>query len=204
MNLLDNPLVRKYFGRGSYEEYSPEGYPRSVEWISYAVLRAMQEPVKEGELYLAIGEYGKVTGPIAFTSSDNWKFHCQWLRLPDRFQPSFECPLHGLDRDESLCTCKPAPDPEAKGPCPGWSRSAPEKCDFSMGQDCLVHKPSSAVEKCKHGSQIPYCLPCSMGSTPQDKDAVEEKIRKIVDVLPDVRNLEYHLRALVKLAREGK
>lgn len=89
-SILDNELVKRYFSAPNDTPWvSDFPYPEK-EFMALRVLKAMEEPVKEGELYLAISEYGKVKGPQAFTSSDNWKFHCQWLRLPDSFQKSRE------------------------------------------------------------------------------------------------------------------
>lgn len=100
MNPLENEKVKEFFG-------CPTGKAFCCSWcengdpcgyMAIRVLQAMSEPVKEGELYLAISEYGVVRGPLAFTSSDNWKFHCQWLRLPDQFQKQPENKV-----PESIC-----------------------------------------------------------------------------------------------------
>lgn len=84
-DLLEHPLILKYFGPQPGEV--PSGYPHynPAHWTAYKVLRAMQEPIKRGDLYL-------------FKTSFNWEerrsdfnptgesFHPFLLRLPEQFQ----------------------------------------------------------------------------------------------------------------------
>jgi len=82
MNILENELIRKYFGWSMG--------PTSVELddmrIAYFVLAAMQEPIKKGDRYLSIDQYGNVT-ESSQSSETGWAdYHPSALRLPQRFQ----------------------------------------------------------------------------------------------------------------------
>lgn len=125
-DLLDNELVRKYFGCGPLTACCGNldgGMP--VEHMSYRILRAMQQPIKKGERYLVgthqdTDMWGVVEKTWEGTDIRGW--HTAYLRLPDRFQkqenPTHVCPecraIHPvLDNDGS----QPKPSPEKCG-CP--------------------------------------------------------------------------------------
>ena len=93
--LLSNELIQKYF-TNIFQAWVPNIPFPEKEFMAFRILQAMCEKVNEGEQYLAISEYGKVSGPYKFTSSDNWKFHCQWLRLPDQFQEKKKSDVYGI------------------------------------------------------------------------------------------------------------
>jgi|HubBroStandDraft_5_1064220.scaffolds.fasta_scaffold149361_2 hypothetical protein len=80
-DILDNELVRKYFS-GDAGEHSAE-----------KVLRAMQEPIRKGELYLsALVQWDQGCQVQRFDAAITWDgFHPNALRLPDRFQATKEC-----------------------------------------------------------------------------------------------------------------
>src|ERR1700680_3587306 len=84
VDLLNDPLIRKYFG--DIPNCKPSEYPMAV---AYRVLLAMQEPIRKGERYLYIDSLnglivqekmlkGEVVGIPAF--------HPFYLRLPAAHQ----------------------------------------------------------------------------------------------------------------------
>lgn len=97
MTLLDNELVLKYFGPkegGIVEccehEINTVGQ-RIKRDMSYAILRAMQEPIKKGERYLGRGMLKSTENWLEQTNTDGLdycelNFHPYALRLPSRFQ----------------------------------------------------------------------------------------------------------------------
>lgn len=254
MDIIDNALIRKYFGREDKES------PNTPAGIAYDVLMAMQEPIRKGERILLIDSPRLEAVSESIMNYAINGFHPWYVRLPSRFQAAvcqcgchdcglprkkgysccdratqpppcnnyvpeygvnrfcvnchkaesdhtpepmkFECPLHGLDRDESLCTCEREPE------CSGIN---------SDGKLCPKHKPASQ-EKC-------YCRKFNVKGTykyhsPEDcssepivskpGDAAEEQIKKLTQYfLGDyISSCHYQLaeilRELARMVREGK
>lgn len=178
VNILDNELVRKYFREGPClgEPNKFNGDCKHKNCVALRVLNAMQEPVKEGEQYCAISAYREVSGPHRFTSSDQWKFHCQWLRLPDRFQ---ETEKKELCEDKMKCECHSCTQARAGHPFGSFGYRpppSPEKCDHigkHLGQLCQEYKPDPVEEKIEEFIQW-----ANSPLTPVWK----EKLRELVDL----------------------
>ena len=86
MTLLDNELVRKYFGCQDCQEGNSEHVEKLChEGMALKILRAMQEPIKKGERYLLIDS--EIVGDmVANSNSLDHIRHLGVLRLPGRFQ----------------------------------------------------------------------------------------------------------------------
>jgi hypothetical protein len=84
MELLNHPVIQKYFGPSKDDaKISPE-----QALMAYKLLKAMQEPIGENDLFLVIGvdKLLHVELEKARTALNLMSFHAHWLRLPDRFQ----------------------------------------------------------------------------------------------------------------------
>ena len=140
-DLWDNELVKKYFTG----EYGVKAY------MADTILRAMQEPIREGERYIYVDNLGHMHEEVCELEAENsYPWHPNVLRLPNRFQvEKKECveELHGPNcwhrEDESrkqghwekFCPNKP-------------SECAHEMCDSCTGRkDCPCCKPSAVEEK---------------------------------------------------------
>jgi hypothetical protein len=148
MNILENELVRKYFGSGRCESCFGQscvvtGVPDHHACMSFRVLSAMQEPIREGERYLNLflptqwRELILRNGPGYVI--DGWHSSC--LRLPDRFQKKeiFKC----VDPD---CPC----DKEHRSM--SWAelpKPAPENCPTNCGPGCGCCKPADAMAEAR-------------------------------------------------------
>lgn len=142
--LLDNELVRKYFGKCEVVGTCLDAPGCS---IASRVLKAMQEPIRREDLYLCITEhngeisYEEAKGNISLFN----RWHPTCLRLPSQFQPKPEkeplmCNIwcHVVEVGKG-CPCgfyKPQP---ARGctchpmliPCPIHRQPQSEKCNCS-------------------------------------------------------------------------
>lgn len=104
-NILDNELVKKYFGVNEPEPYYGHGWGRTAQ----AVLHAMQEPIRLHEKHLQILESNGEIIEIQ-TSIEYFGFHPYHLRLPDKFQKR-ECESHCCEYHKIHdCTCQPQRD----------------------------------------------------------------------------------------------
>ena len=140
MDLLDNPLIRKYFGD---EDTNNPCTPAGIAWN---VLRAMQEPIKKGDWYLWCdgNEDTKERvwrDPLPGRFEEN--FHPHYLRLPDRFQKQEQ-------KCNESCVCyekKPTPEPRIHPYV--WKGSEPEKCFCGNNVDAQTGKckPKDEVEE---------------------------------------------------------
>lgn len=215
MNILENELVRKYFGchcppeQNTLAGYHPENC--SDKAIALRILQAMQEPIKKGESYLNSANKNDWIR-LDDCPIDIEDFHPFGLRLPDQFQspkPSTAKCLHKT----SGCYCS-------------YSITGHECCGYlnhHIGCICHLQKPcshqSSPAKECSHCTGIlerhqlenqNECL-CQCHKTPL-YDLVEEKIKEIKFELiwsNDkqaylIHPLEVRLRELVALARETK
>jgi len=92
MSILDNELVRKYFGCEPGTDYSTPKHEHGtfipcIDWMGRKVLAAMQEPIRKGESYL---NFANMQDWIKIVDSpkDVEGYHPWGLRLSDKYQPS--------------------------------------------------------------------------------------------------------------------
>jgi hypothetical protein len=105
-DLLDNELVRKYFQHDECLRLSGTGTCDHNACAALRVLRAMQEPIRKGELVLERfpsnpNEWELMKAPRDFDAD----LHAGFLRLPDRFQGK------SIDVRCDKCGRGPIPDP---------------------------------------------------------------------------------------------
>lgn len=122
MNILNNEKVREYFGDCG------QSCDKPCSKMADSILTAMQQPIKKGErcLEIFLAQLPLEIREINDRVLDG--FHPNYLRLPDRFQPSAsvvqkkECPnltvqcscglvITHPDIDKVLREQKPAPEP---------------------------------------------------------------------------------------------
>lgn len=207
MNLLNNPLVRKYFGYAKCY-WDGESCLHNV-CRSELILSAMQAPIRKGERYLEW--YGST--PI-IESTAWWDIdapHQINIRLPDQFQPekrkecsngSGHCFCRGLLG--VCCWCgfekPPVPEPE-KCDCEGlYHEYKNHPNNFQNFEPSPTNVVSDPVEG-KICDSVGTKEPCSC----KPIDEVEEKIKEIVDNSDKgyATWLKIELRELVALARKG-
>ena len=92
MTLLDDPLIKKYFGcfkkEGEIHEHSY--VDECSAQVAFHILAAMQEPIKKGERMLFLpGNHNPISEEVAGDDIPSSEIRC-WLRLPSRFQPQAE------------------------------------------------------------------------------------------------------------------
>lgn len=121
MNLLENPLILKYFGcPPEHNHYHQETVQRCKESLAFKILTAMQEPVKKGDRYIVTHDDGntwsedKRANEFLPTDYDGY-WHPNVLRLPDSFQRK-DCEdcgtLPGItDPKWCKCSCHGKKDP---------------------------------------------------------------------------------------------
>jgi hypothetical protein len=182
MNVVDNELVRKYFGAGMGLSITKEF---KLPDVAYNVLMAMQQPIAKGERYLLI-DSEVISEKVADSNSLDHTKHLGALRLPDRFQTK-DCPCLLCGYHHPVLGGYPAPE---RGKCDHNGKHlgllCPEICECNGG-----------AKKCDHP------LFQSPGA------AVEEKINQMKSYRPDgflIRwqdevRFEKELRELVRLAR---
>lgn len=107
MNLLDNELVQKYFGCHPAHNHAGELGVKCRNEQAMAVLTAMQQPIRESDLYLSLND--RYTSELLkWTVPDPIDlFHGFQLRLPNKFQTE--------KHDKYKCDCRlEAVKPEPK------------------------------------------------------------------------------------------
>lgn len=171
MSILDNELVREYFGQWTDRKNSRE--TQFYEQMSLRVIEAMQQPIKKGDKYLSLIVPGTVSEQVAEVGTLE-DFHPYALRLPDRFQKK-EC---GHAWFAKCIKCGEEADlPEEKRP---KSAPEPEKCKcferlgiLSLGHElgCPIVKAFSAPEKCEHEgfNEGGHCTICQPGFVKESK-----------------------------------
>lgn len=190
MNLLDNELVRKYFGDCFYKNCPMASTitHKREPCMAHGVLSAMQQPIRKGERYLGyffITEEWQVDDA---PQNNNDPFHPAMLRLPDAFQKQekHNCEDAKLLMETHIRVYHSAPA-ELSKPAP------PEKCE------CYdLHIPGVKYE-CEH-------------HYPKPQDAVEERLQEFLTwigkgtwgKIRTLREVETEVRDLVRLARETK
>ncbi len=190
MNLLDNDLVRRYFGcqhaEGSICDCVAGDMPCKI-------LTAMQEPIRKGERYLKWdSEFEWVNRCNNFVEElEKPGFHPYALRLPDRFQK----------REEKVfCSTRLVVGHDKCGACG-------EEIERQTRHIQLEPKPQA--EECSCFNRWDQMMGEHRPSCPEfkPKDAVEEKIKEIVHEFkwsgtPIARKYDA-LRELVELARKS-
>lgn len=125
MNILENQLVKKYFGCYAFEIKCTNGN-EYLEHMAYRILQAMQEPIKKGERCLFVDKYGDDQHRIIpeshsilriqeYTAEKDFldAVHLGLWRLPDCFQRrecSCACHLPGNKVMEGSPCCQPQRD----------------------------------------------------------------------------------------------
>lgn len=203
-DIPENELVRKYFDcNGCDSAQSNKEHWRNGH-MAERILRAMQEPIKNGDRYLNIYS-GGIEECIWTNTIVIDELHLDQLRLPDRFQTGQEkfcCDLHRHVPGVSEYPCVMKKPPSTVG-CSclchlsqGWQSSCPNCRDRHQKQKCKDVDVAGhhAVANCP-------CLCC------KSADAVEAKMKEIIET-PWHQTMQgsYRkaLRELVKLARESK
>lgn len=191
MNLLENELVKKYFGN-RHESCPPGCNYGHEEKMAYRILAAMQEPIKKGERYLFIQNY-EVPGSnssgyqeiLEIESGYDYNiFHPLFLRLPSGFQTpeKEECdhPFKNLVFQTSGILC-----------C---------LCSKTVKPSCAEKPTPDPVYCCVCGYRGPQE---NWGTHKCFPDPAEEKIKEIIDDQPMTLNKSVAaLRELVALARQ--
>lgn len=193
-NILDNALIRKYFGCGKDKGnlHNHGMYLECDMEMAKHVLTAMQEPIRKGERYLFLWrDKGYIDDDRA--SGDILGWHVDSLRLPDRFQEAGKkeclnkycgCPCHP-DKTQpppEPCSCWEMYHGKMICPCHCHETNIPKcLCGWVQGHGgvCMGIKPASP-EKCELHQNISNAttnFPCSC----KPGDAVEAKIKEIID-----------------------
>lgn len=158
MSILDNELVRKYFGS-----------------FAKPVLDAMQQPIRKGERILVIRSHdGSIMEDVAIRDCDY--MHPFDLRLPDEFQKKeCDCLCH---KGQYCCECKNTfPKPTYAPDCKPYTCC--DNGNFDELHQCQKGKPTPSPEKCEFHSTFPGARPHGMGVCSCEPDAAEEKIKTL-------------------------
>lgn len=105
MSILDNDLVRKYFGCDAWGGCPDDSGSNENEHIALRIIIAMEEPIGKGERYLDLmgidwrEENHLPTVREKIADSDLDGLHAYTLRLPDRFQK------RGQHKHIFICEC---------------------------------------------------------------------------------------------------
>lgn len=224
MNILDNELVRLYFGCGRRDDKFCADKECNVHQETWALrfLTAMQEQIKKGEKYLGISSNGQIEIHEQKVEDECYLFHPYALRLPSRFQPT----------EKKECECVPVKhgancwhwnDPTQK--MGHWAEfcehhSKPSECRYCSEPGfckepcgCKCHRtPSDACFKCSDCgaeglSHYRWTCEHQNGKCKPKSEAVEEKIKEILDYIAsqmvwDIPRMGTWLRELVRIARQ--
>lgn len=198
MNILENELVKKYFGHNCRSEQCPESC------MSMAILSAMQEPIKKGDHYLAILKPNVITEYKADAEHDSNITYLH-LRLPTRFQ---------LPERKNCCCGESESIHRTDGPCYRIESGPPEGtkppstdwCDKKeVYSNCPCEhckKPDPAKCRCPQQDICPVHPELAMNQKAKG-DAVAEKIEWLIHNLPEITKPIWKslLEDLVALAR---
>lgn len=131
MKLLENDLVRKYFGDQGDTimlKCCLDRIGSLDERMALRVLNAMEQPIRPGDHYLGYWFSENTFKEDVAAIGNIEPYHPEMLRLPDRFQPTPPpacCDDHNYA--EGFCRKKPA------------EQGCPEPC--ALGPDHTEHKP---------------------------------------------------------------
>lgn len=204
MSLLENPLIRKYFWPQDWE-LTPCDDPRQFcvnDYVAGRILKAMEEPIKKGELTLSLAttDDDKVVANTTWDCNDG--FHPYLLRLPDRFQAVEK---KGCQHEVIECVNCAKPFPQSP-PAPAetekcWCKPDQETCRSLNVCGCPCHKPSP--EKCPEGDCDCPEPKAKVAPDPSREDEVERLIKLIDDLFggDGRQNLTKHVRHLVEVVR---
>lgn len=114
-DLLDNELVRKYFGCPANDCREHVPCYTVEQHMAFRVLHAMQQSIKKGERYLNWSDNdGGFYETMAQGDHDAENPHWGVLRLPDRFQKKECCDQYfggSCPTCHSVHSCRPKPEP---------------------------------------------------------------------------------------------
>lgn len=206
MSILDNELVKKYFGcphdRNHHDDCAPGC--NAQEEYAFRILKAMEAPVREGErvLYWHGSAVREETTLTDYTGNSPRLF----LRLPDQFQPSREkC----CEYNKGNCVMRPGGFVEICRDCLKSTTDKPDPVCKHEGLKrfcgeaiyCELCKVDIAKEMAKCTKGIPHAGACST-----KPDPVEEKILSLYKSLDELteRQCLDSLHKLVELVRESK
>lgn len=140
MNILDNELVLKYFEciENEHPNRTVSGSAitnhNCTQAMAERVLLAMQEPIIQGEKYLAWNRVMQTVNERIMSPASGGSVYDLNLRLPDKFQNQ---------KPDKVCECGDS------HPCAGSYHPAPSQtCNDPKAHGCgLPPKPSGAVEE---------------------------------------------------------
>ena len=176
MDLMQNELVKKYFGpkEGSIVECCEHEINRVGEHLqkemALRILTAMQKPIKKGERMLAAFPK-EITEEVASRDIEAGNYPRSFLRLPDSFQTK-ECEY----------------DPHMMEKMADFKWCGLDQKEMRSMRDFALSKGWSSFYKTYD---------------PPPPDPVEEKITDCVKRMPDWPGCENYLRELVSLARQS-
>lgn len=116
MDILDNELVQRYWGHKNCDRaaHNPDLCRAYMAW---RVLRAMQEPIRNGERYL-FGDGSSWQEKIRIDENEDFSYHPMMLRLPDKFQPAKKaCEPQDHVCEKCGLVLQPAPWTHQGSPC---------------------------------------------------------------------------------------
>ena len=91
MNILENALIKKYFGKLSHCTKNHNFDCDCRKDMSFRILQAMSDPINKEERYLKVNPSGAIYETATTDLSDGIEgFHPDCLRLPQQFQPQAE------------------------------------------------------------------------------------------------------------------
>lgn len=213
-DILENDLVRKYFGCEKGAHGACDGKRNDcMERTAFRVLKSMQEPIRKGEqamwLWYRQVHDDWIVGPWDGTKLDD--YHPYVLRLPDRFQTAGKKDIFDLPADfklwgYSLAELRSMRNfAESRGWMVPINQPPPEQEQSGMSK--LQGRKPAEPEKCGHTEDVKDCYYC------KPSDAVEAKIEEIINLVSllakypsydPVHQIGDWCRELVKLAREEK
>lgn len=215
-SLLDNELIRKYFGLQNCE-HAQQNNACCSGCFAKAVLAAMQQPIRKGEYILQIMPNGEIHDKNAFM--DHAELHLDLLRLPDAHQKQ-KCQFCATYKIHS-CENQPTPSPEKLQSCKGHydqvfcndpkcGRRDEKGFHYATGDPRNKFVPTEEPEK-RPGVMDYEAMQDALANIRKPKDAaVEEKINKLSKWFQTKMTSSYHwelaeiLRDLVRLVREHK
>lgn len=168
-SILDNELVKKYFGCGCFNpNRTCPAIGNCKDEMAGNVLRAMQEPIKNGDRVLFMNTSGDVKEDTAASVCLPLTFHGTCLRLPSRFQ--------GTEKKECGCSCHHQANKVYESQCKCHQPAPSQTCNDPKAHGCgLPPKPSEAVEE-----KIKQIIDEYIESNAMSWPYLKEKLRELV------------------------